>query len=121
MTAGRRVVCHSRSPIGVQAGESAWQGPERPERSWIRWLLRNRPVEAVRTGIGRLLIDSGGEITIGAIPSTNLCAITASDPDQCLAMLRVRPDESIVHMLDRIDAAIGHAWVHEEFIDEING
>ncbi len=67
------------------------------------------------------LIDSGGEITIGAIPSTNLCAITASDPDQCLAMLRVRPDESIVHMLDRIDAAIGHAWVHEEFIDEING
>ncbi len=66
------------------------------------------------------LIDYGGEITLGAISRTNICAITASDEDQCLAMLQRREDETLFEMLDRLDVAIEHAWDNEEFIDEIN-
>lgn len=65
------------------------------------------------------LIDYGGDITLGAI-SRNVCAVSASDEDQCLAMLQRRDGETLVEMLDRLDAAIAHAWDNEEFIDEIN-
>jgi hypothetical protein len=66
------------------------------------------------------LIDDGGEITLGRVPRTKLCAVTASDEDQCLAMLQRREDESLVEMLDRLDAAVAYAWENDEFIDEIN-
>jgi hypothetical protein len=69
----------------------------------------------------RELIDYGGEITLGRIPRTHLCAITASDEDQCLAMLQRRENETLVEMLDRLDAAVAYARENEEFIDEING
>ena len=65
------------------------------------------------------LIDDGGDITLGAI-SRNICAISASDEEQCLAMLQHRDRETFVEMLNRLDAAIAHACVNEEFIDEIN-
>jgi hypothetical protein len=71
------------------------------------------------TNIQRL-IDYGGEITLGQISRTKVCAITASDEDQCLAMLQRRKNETIVEMLDRLDSAIAYAWESDEFIDEIN-
>lgn len=65
------------------------------------------------------LIDQGGDVTLGTI-SRHICAMTASDEDQCLAMLQRRDGETLVEMLDRLDAAIASAWDDEEFIDEIN-
>ena len=35
-------------------------------------------------------------------------------------MLQRRDGETLVEMLDRLDAAIASAWDDEEFIDEIN-
>jgi len=66
------------------------------------------------------LIDYGGEITLGRVPRMKVCAITASEEDQCLAMLQRRENETLVEMLDRLDAAVAHAWESNEFIDEIN-
>jgi len=65
------------------------------------------------------LIDSNGEITIGAIGPIR-CAATASDEDQCLAMLVRRPGESLLELLQRRDTAIADAYDHEVFIDELN-
>lgn len=65
------------------------------------------------------LINSDGEITIGSIASVP-CAATASDPHQCLAMLVRRRGESLLELLQRLDAAIASAYSEERFIDEIN-
>jgi hypothetical protein len=65
------------------------------------------------------LIDSGGQITIGAIQPVE-CAAIANDEDNCLAMLRRKPAETLQELLERLDAAIGTAWATEHFIDEIN-
>lgn len=65
------------------------------------------------------LIESGGEITIGALyPIT--CAAVASDDSRCLAMLQRRPGETLQRLLERLDAAIDLAWTTDEFTDEIN-
>ena len=65
------------------------------------------------------LIDSNGEITIGAIASIP-CAATATDEDQCLAMLVRRDGETLGQLLIRLDRAIEIAAEDETFIDEIN-
>lgn len=65
------------------------------------------------------LIDGNGEITIGAVASIP-CAATAADEDQCLAMLVRRPHESLLELLQRLDAAIADAYDNEVFIDEVN-
>ena len=65
------------------------------------------------------LINGDGEITIGSIASVP-CAATASDPHQCLAMLVRRRGESLLELLQRLDAAIASAYNEERFIDEIN-
>jgi hypothetical protein len=66
------------------------------------------------------LIDSNGEISIGQIGPVR-CAATASDPDQCLAMLVRRDGETLMELLTRLDCAIEDAYEHEIFADEING
>jgi hypothetical protein len=66
-----------------------------------------------------LLINGNGEITIGAIASIP-CAATASDEDQCLAMLVRRDGETLGQLLIRLDRAIAVAAEDEVFIDEIN-
>ncbi len=58
------------------------------------------------------LIDGNGEITVGAVGPIR-CAATAVDEDQCLAMLVRRPGESLVDLLQRLDAAIGDAYENE--------
>lgn len=65
------------------------------------------------------LINGDGEITIGSIASVP-CAATASDPHQSLAMLVRRRGESLLELMQRLDAAIASAYNEERFIDEIN-
>lgn len=65
------------------------------------------------------LIEEGGEITLGALPSHD-CVATAADGSNCLAMLVRRDGESFNALLKRLDKAIGLAWSNEVFIDEVN-
>ncbi len=67
-----------------------------------------------------MLIDGSGEITIGKIGPVR-CAATASDDEQCLAMLVRRPEESFEDLLARLDSAIADAAEEQIFVDEING
>lgn len=67
-----------------------------------------------------MLIDGSGEITIGRTGPVR-CAATASDEDQCLAMLVRQPEESFEGLLARLDAAIAGAVEEQIFVDEING
>jgi len=61
------------------------------------------------------LIDGNGDITVPV-----RCVATAADEDQCLAMLVRRPGESLVELLQRLDAAIEDAYENGVFIDEVN-
>ncbi len=65
------------------------------------------------------LIDGNGEITIGRIGPIR-CAAVACDENQQFAALVRRPAESLDALLKRLDKAIGRAWNHDEFADEIN-
>jgi hypothetical protein len=65
------------------------------------------------------LIDGHGDITIGVVGPVR-CAATAADEDQCLAMLARRPGESLLELLQRLDAAIADAYENNVYIDEIN-
>ena len=66
-----------------------------------------------------LLIDGNGDITVGVLGPVR-CAATAADEDQCLALLQRRPGESLVELLQRLDAAIADAYENDVFIDEVN-
>ena len=66
-----------------------------------------------------LLIDEGGQITVGALPPVNCLAI-ANDDYNCLAMLPRQPAETLQQLLERLDAAIDLAWTADQFTDEIN-
>ncbi len=65
------------------------------------------------------LINGNGEVTLGRCGYVR-CAATASDDDQGLAMLARRPGESLLELLQRLDAAIEDAYEHNIFADEIN-
>ena len=65
------------------------------------------------------LIDGNGDITIGRIGPIP-CVATAADAEQRLAMLQRRPGESLVELLQRLDAAIEDAYENSIFIDEVN-
>ena len=65
------------------------------------------------------LIDGNGDITIGRVGPIR-CVATAADEDQCLAMLQRRPGESLVELLQRLDAAIEDAYENGVYIDEVN-
>jgi len=65
------------------------------------------------------LIEEGGEITVGALPP-HACTATAADGSNSLAMLVRREGESLTALLRRLDKAIGLAWHHDLFIDEVN-
>jgi hypothetical protein len=65
------------------------------------------------------LIENHGDITVGEVGSVR-CAATAADEDQCLAMLQRRPGESLMELLQRLDAAIADAYENNVYIDEIN-
>lgn len=66
------------------------------------------------------LFKNRGEISIGSSMSRDFTA-TASDLDQCLAILVRRPGETLLELLQRLDAAIEDAYENETFVDEVNG
>jgi hypothetical protein len=66
------------------------------------------------------LIEGGGKITIGSI-SPFECVASATDEQNCLAMLVRQPHESLDDLLQRLDAAIEAAYEYDHFIDEVNG
>jgi hypothetical protein len=64
------------------------------------------------------LIDDGGDITVGPIAEIP-CVATATDPDQCLAMLVRRDNESLVQFLLRLDDTIANFYT-TGLVDEVN-
>ena len=65
------------------------------------------------------LIDTGGQITLGALDPIK-CVAIANDEANCLAMLQRRPGETLQQLLERLDSAIDLAWTTDQFTDEIN-
>ena len=66
-----------------------------------------------------MLIDDGGEITLGAAGGTQ-CTATAADHHNCLAMLVRRDGETLTALLRRLDKAIGTVLDGGDPIDEIS-
>jgi hypothetical protein len=66
------------------------------------------------------LINSSGNVSIGDIPPVP-CAAIAADESIMLAALLRREGESLVDLLNRLDAAVGKAFDEEIYTDEING
>ena len=66
------------------------------------------------------LINSGGNVSIGDIPPVP-CAAIAADESIMLAALLRREGESLVDLMNRLDAAVGKAFDEEVYTDEING
>ena len=60
-----------------------------------------------------------GEITVGALRPIG-CVATATDEDNCLAMLVRRRGETLAQLLVRLDQAIGKALSEDVYTDEIN-
>jgi hypothetical protein len=60
-----------------------------------------------------------GEITVGVLRPVG-CVATATDEDNCLAMLVRRPSESLAQLLTRLDQAIDKALTEDIYTDEIN-
>lgn len=60
-----------------------------------------------------------GEITLGALRSVG-CVATATDEDNCLAMLVRRRGETLAQLLARLDLAIHKALTEDVYSDEIN-
>lgn len=65
------------------------------------------------------LINGNGTVTLGRVGPFP-CTAIASDENQCLAMLVRDPDESLVALLERLDAAIEDAFERGIYTDEIN-
>ncbi len=65
------------------------------------------------------LTDGNGTISLGRFGPAR-CAAVATDFDQGLAMLVRRPGESLLELLQRLDAAIEDAYERDIYADEIN-
>lgn len=65
------------------------------------------------------LFDDEGQVTVGAIQPLP-CVAVASDQHTMLAALQRRAGESLIDLLNRLDAAVENAHEHQIFIDEIN-
>ena len=65
------------------------------------------------------LIDEGGNISVGHLDPFE-CVAAAADHHNSLAMLVRRDGETLSALLKRLDKAIGLAWSHEVFTDEVN-
>ena len=65
------------------------------------------------------IIRSGGQIMIGTIAPI-VGAAVAHDGKNTLAMLRCQPDETLPHLLQRLEAAIVVAQATGQRVDELN-
>jgi hypothetical protein len=66
------------------------------------------------------LIEYDGQITLGRVHPVRSCVATATDEEQCLAMLVRRDGETLDGLLQRLDAAIADAYENNRFADEVN-
>jgi len=66
-----------------------------------------------------LLLADRGDITVGRLDPIP-CVASAANDDMCFAMLQRRPGESLIDLLQRLDAAIAEAYETGICIDEIN-
>ncbi len=66
------------------------------------------------------LIEDEGSFVVGCVPPI-ACAAIASDEHNMLAALQRRHDESLVDLLNRLDAAVAKAIDEDIYTDEING
>ena|SRR3990172_4054432 len=66
------------------------------------------------------VLHGGGQISVGEIGPIP-CAAVASDDHNMLAALQRRKGETLMQLLQRLDAALLRALEYDEFTDEING
>ena len=66
-----------------------------------------------------MLVDEGGQITVGALRPIP-CVAVANNEHDTVAMLRRRPEESVLQLLERLDQAIATVAATGRRIDEIN-
>jgi hypothetical protein len=66
------------------------------------------------------VLHGNGQISVGEIGPI-ACAAVASDDHTMLAALQRRKGETLMQLLQRLDAALLRALEHDEFTDEING
>lgn len=66
------------------------------------------------------VLHGNGQISVGEIGPIP-CAAVASDDHNMLAALQRRTGETLMQLLQRLDAALLRALDHDEFTDEING
>jgi hypothetical protein len=66
------------------------------------------------------VLHGNGQISVGEIGPIQ-CAAVASDDHNMLAALQRRKGETLMQLLQRIDAALLRALEYDEFTDEING
>lgn len=66
-----------------------------------------------------VLIDDGGDVTVGRIGSI-ACAGTSADGHNALAMLARREGETLNALLERLDKAISRFCETDQTADEIN-
>lgn len=62
----------------------------------------------------------GGQVMLGAMKPVNDEVAVAHDGHNTLAMLRRRPEESVIQLLQRLDAAIGTFYESGKRTDEVN-
>lgn len=67
-----------------------------------------------------LVLHGNGQISVGEIGPIP-CAAVASDDHNMLAALQRRKGETLMQLLQRLDAALLRALEYDEFTDEING
>jgi hypothetical protein len=66
------------------------------------------------------VLQGNGQISVGEIGPIP-CGAVASDDHNMLAALQRRKGESLMQLLQRLDAALLRALEYDEFTDEING
>lgn len=66
-----------------------------------------------------VLIDDGGEITLGHLSGVGYTA-TAADQHNALAMIARRKGETLNTLIKRLDKAIGSYYDSGETTDEVN-
>jgi hypothetical protein len=65
-------------------------------------------------------LESGGKIEIGRVSPIGDVAV-ASDENTMLAALTRNADETLMELIQRLEAAVDLAVNHDTFTDEING
>ena len=91
----------------------------KPRRSRTS-IAPNDGIDSPLSNLEAFVLHGGGEISVGAIGPI-ACAGVGSDEYNMYAALQRRDDETLMQLLQRLDAALLRALENEEYADEING